>query len=99
MTVFNNCIIIIVIIIVAVIINFILIQEIGFTESLLNWNTSTGPNFMQLFILYLITETLETVNVDLELDYLHFSKVKQNFGHIYFHNILGLFNVLLNVHK
>ena len=27
-----------------IIITFILIQEKGFTESLLNWKTSTGPN-------------------------------------------------------
>ena len=50
------------------IINFILIQEKGFTESLLNWKTSTGPNSAQLPFLYVITQTLETVNVDLELD-------------------------------
>ena len=31
-------------IIIVIIITFILIQEIGFTESLLNWKTLTGPN-------------------------------------------------------
>ena len=31
-------------IIIIIIITFILIQEKGFTESLLNWKTSTGPN-------------------------------------------------------
>ena len=44
------------------------------TESLLNWKTSTGPNSAQLPFLYVITQTLETVNVDLELDYLHLFK-------------------------
>ena len=54
-----------------IIITFILIHEIGFTESLLNWKTLAGPNSAQLPFLYVITQTLETVNVDLELDYLH----------------------------
>ena len=58
-------IIIIIIIIVTIIVTFILIQEKGFTESLLNWKTSTGPNSAQLPFLYVITQTLETVNVDL----------------------------------
>ena len=39
------------------------------TESLLNWKTFTGPNSGQLPFLYVITQPLETVNVDLELDY------------------------------
>ena len=58
----------IIIIIIIIIITFVLIQEKGFTESLLNWKTSTGPNSAQLPFLYVITQTLETVNVDLELD-------------------------------
>ena len=43
----------------------------GFTESLSNWKRFTDPNSAQLPFLYVITHTLETVNVDLELDYLH----------------------------
>ena len=46
----------------------------SFTESLLNWKTSTGPNSAQLPFLYVITQTLETVNVELEWDYLHLLK-------------------------
>ena len=65
-------IIIIIITIISIIITFILIQEIGFTESLSNWETFTGPNSAQLPFLCVITQTLGTVNVDLELDYLHF---------------------------
>ena len=61
-----------------IIITFILMQETGFTESLLNWKTSTGPNSAQLPFLYVITQTLETVNVDLELDYLHLLKTNFN---------------------
>ena len=61
-----------------IIITFILIQEKGFTESLLNWKTSTDPNSAQLPFLYVITQTLETVNVDLELDYLHLLKTNFN---------------------
>ena len=53
-----------------IIITFILIQEKGFTESHLNGKTSTGPNPAQLPFLYVIMQTLETVNVDLELNYL-----------------------------
>ena len=71
----NNSIIIIIIIII---ITFILIQEKRFTDSLLNWKTSTGPNSAQLPFLYVITQTLETVNVDLELDYLHLLKTNFN---------------------
>ena len=59
---------------VIIIITFTLIQEIGFTESLLNWKTLTGPNSAQLLFLYVTTQTLETVNVDLELDYLQLLK-------------------------
>ena len=59
-------------------VNFILIQEIGFTESLLNWKTSTGPNSAQLPFSYVITQTSETVNVNLELDYLHLLKTNFN---------------------
>ena len=33
---------------IIIIIAFILIQEIGFTKSLLNWKTVTGPNSAQL---------------------------------------------------
>ena len=55
-----------------------LIQEIGFIESLLNWKTSTGPYSAQLTFLYVIIQTLETVNVDLELDYLHLLKTNFN---------------------
>ena len=61
-----------------IIITFILIQEKGFTESLLNWKTSTGPNSAQLPFLYVATQTLETVNDDLELDYLHLLKTNFN---------------------
>ena len=61
-----------------IMITFTLIQEKGFTESLLNWKTSTGPNSAQLPFLYVITQTLETVNVDLELDYLHLLKTNFN---------------------
>ena len=46
----------------------------SFTESLLNWKTCTGPNSAQLPFLYAITQTLETVNVELEWDYLHLLK-------------------------
>ena len=53
-------------------------QEKGFTESLLNWKTSTGPDSAQLPFLYVITQTLETVNVDIELDYLHLLKTNFN---------------------
>ena len=60
------------------IITFILVQEIGFTESLLNRKTSTSPNSAQLTFLYVIKQTLETVNVDLELDYLHLLKTNVN---------------------
>ena len=35
----------IIIIIIIIIITFIRIQEKGFTESLLNWKISTGPNY------------------------------------------------------
>ena len=51
-------------------------QEIGFTESLLNWKTLIGPNSAQLPFLHVITQTLETVNVDLELDHLDLLKTK-----------------------
>ena len=71
-------IIIIIIIITIIIITFILIQEIGFTESLLNWKTFTGPNSAQLPFLCIITQTLETVNVNLELDYLRLLKTNFN---------------------
>ena len=54
---------------------FILIQEIFFTESLLNWKTFAGPNSGQLLFLYFITQTLKTVNVDLELNYLHLKQI------------------------
>ena len=47
-------IIIIIIIAIIIIIIIIIIQEIGFTESLLNWKTSTGPNSAQLPFLYVI---------------------------------------------
>ena len=56
----------------------LLLLEKGFTESLLNWKTSTGPDSAQLPFLYVITQTLETVNVDLELDYLHLLKTNFN---------------------
>ena len=59
---------------IIIIITFIFIQEIGFTKSLLNWKTFTGPNSTQLPFLYAISQTLETVNVELELDYLHLLK-------------------------
>ena len=67
-------IIIIIISIIIIIITVILIQEIDFTESLLNWKTPTGPNSAQLPFLYVITQTSETVNVDPKLDYLHLLK-------------------------
>ena len=56
----------------------LLLLEKGFTESLLNWKTSTGPDSAQLPFLYVITHTLETVNVDIELDYLHLLKTNFN---------------------
>ena len=56
--------------VIIIIITFILIKELGFTGSLLSWKALTGPSSAQL-PLYVITQTLETVNVDLELDYLH----------------------------
>ena len=65
-------------IIIYIIITFILIQEKGFTVSLLNWKTSTGPNSAQLHFLYVITQTLEMVSDDLELDYLHLLKTNFN---------------------
>ena len=68
----------IIIIIIIIINTFILIQEKDFTESLLNWKTSTGPNSAQLPFLYVATQTLETVNDDLELDYLHLLKTNFN---------------------
>ena len=43
---------------------------VSFTESRLNWKTSTNPNSAQLPFLYVITQTLETVNLALELGYL-----------------------------
>ena len=43
------------IIIIIIIITFILIQEKRFTDSLLNWKTSTGPNSAQLPFLHAIT--------------------------------------------
>ena len=49
-------------------------QELGLTESLSNWKTFTDPNTAQLPFLYVITQTLETVNDELELDYLHLLK-------------------------
>ena len=54
------------IIITNVIITFILIQKIGFTESLSNWKTFTIPNYAQWPYLYVIKQTLEIVNVDLQ---------------------------------
>ena len=39
-----------------IIITFILIQEIGFAESLLNWKSFTGPNSAQLPFLCHYTE-------------------------------------------
>ena len=64
--------------IIIIIINFILIQEIGLTESLSSWNTFTDSNSGQLSFLNVITQTLETVNVDLELGYLHLFKTSFN---------------------
>ena len=61
-----------------IIITFILIQEKGFTESLLNWKTSTGPNSAQLPFSNVITQALKTVNVDLELDCLQLLKKNSN---------------------
>ena len=61
-----------------IIITFILIQEIGFTESLSVWKTFTDPNSAQWLYLYVITQTLETVNVVLESDYLHILKTNFN---------------------
>ena len=64
--------------IIIIIITFILIREKGSTESLLNWKTSTSSNSVQLPFSYVITQTLETVNVALELDYLHLLKTNFN---------------------
>ena len=61
-----------------IIITFILIQEKGFTESLLNWKTSTGPNSAQLPFSNVITQALKTVNVVLELDCLQLLKKNSN---------------------
>ena len=61
-----------------IIITFILIQEKGFTDSLLNWKTSTGPNSVQLPFSNVITQVLKTVNVDLELDCLQLLKKNSN---------------------
>ena len=61
-----------------IIITFILIQEKGFTDSLLNWKTSTGPNSAQLPFSNVITQALKTVNVDLELDCLQLLKKNSN---------------------
>ena len=58
-----------------IIITFILIQEISFVES---YSNRTGPNSGQLPFLYIITNTLKTVNIDLELDYLHLLKTNFN---------------------
>ena len=63
---------------IIIIITFILIQEIGLTESLSSWNTFTDSNSGQLSFLNVITQTLETVNVDLELGYLHLFKTSFN---------------------
>ena len=63
-----------------IVITFILIQEIGFTEPLLNWKTLTGPNSAELPFLYVIIQTLETVNVGLELDYLYLLKTNFNYS-------------------
>ena len=68
----------IIIIIIIIIITFILIQEKGFTDLLLNWKTSSNSNSAQLPFLYVITQTLERGNVDLELDYLHLLKTNFN---------------------
>ena len=65
-------------IIIVIIVTFILIQKIGFTESLPNWKTFTEPNSAQIPFLYVITQTLKTVNVDIELDYLPL--LKTNFS-------------------
>ena len=75
---FKQIIIIIIIIIIITITTFILMQEIGFTESLLSWKTFTGPNSAQLLFLYVITQTLKMVNVDLKLDYLYLLKTNFN---------------------
>ena len=40
---------------IIIIITFILIQEKGFIESLLNWKTSTSSNSAELPFLYVIT--------------------------------------------
>ena len=50
----------------------------GFTDSLLNWKTSTGPNSAQLPFSNVITQALKTVNVDLELDCLQLLKKNSN---------------------
>ena len=39
-----------------------------------SWKTFTDPNPAQLPFLYVITQTLETVNDELEFDYLHLLK-------------------------
>ena len=66
------------IIIIIIIAGFILMQEIRFTESLLNWKALTGPNSTQLPFLYVITQAFETMNIDLGLDYLHLLKTNFN---------------------
>ena len=64
--------------IIIILIIFILIQKIGFTELLLNWKTLSGLSSAQLPFLYVITQNLETVNVKLELDFLHLLKTNFN---------------------
>ena len=56
----------------------ILIQGIGFTESLLNWRTSIGQNSAQLTFYMSLHRLLKAVSVDLELDYLHLLKTNFN---------------------
>ena len=65
------------------IITFILLQEIGFIDLFSNLKTFTGPNSAQLPFLYVITQTFETVNVDLEFLYLWLQKEEQKYwdGH------------------
>ena len=61
---------IIIIITTTITITFILIQEIYFTDSILSWKTFICRNSAQWPYLYVITQTSETVNVNLELGYL-----------------------------
>ena len=78
---------IIIIITTTITITFILIQEIYFTESILSWKTFTCRNSAQWPYLYVIIQTSETVNVNLELDYLQLLRTSFNEKFIYSYSV------------